>query len=88
MKSAAEIQAMFAASNDRIAAAVRRLGIEWPAPYLCECPDGRCGEVIRLLLAEYEALRARAQHFAVYPGHLLVGRQQVVERSEHFHIVH
>ena len=61
--------ATFREANETIATAARRFGNGERAPFICECADPACREVLRLTLAEYEALRASPTHFAVVPGH-------------------
>lgn len=39
-----------------------------PDPFLCECGDARCTRTIKLSLDEYEAVRERADHFAIVSG--------------------
>jgi hypothetical protein len=38
-------------------------------PFICECADPACTELVRLSLAEYEAVRADSRHFLNAPGH-------------------
>jgi hypothetical protein len=38
-------------------------------PFLCECPDPACTEIVRLALAEYGEIRADPHRFFVSPGH-------------------
>lgn len=39
-----------------------------PVPFICECSDDRCDELIRLTLSEYTDAR-NASDFLVAPGH-------------------
>jgi hypothetical protein len=54
----------------------RRLG------FVCECAQTGCREVVRLSLAEYEAVRADAMTFAVAAGHQVDDVEDVVSRHE------
>lgn len=49
------------ASNDRIASAAtaHRFDDETPVPFICECADPRCGELLRLTLDGLRAARRR-----------------------------
>jgi len=38
-------------------------------PFICECADPACREIIRLNQDEYEAVRAESRHFFNVPGH-------------------
>ena len=53
--------------NDRNSGA--RLAEGERAPFIRECADPACRDVLRLTLAEYEAVRANSTHFVVAPGH-------------------
>jgi hypothetical protein len=58
------------ARNERIAAAARRhhFDHEAPVPFLCECSDDRCEELVRMTLARYGTIREAADYL-VAPGH-------------------
>ena len=58
------------ARNARIAAAARRhrFDREAPVPFLCECSDDRCEELVRMTLDRYAAIRDGADYL-VAPGH-------------------
>ena len=82
----AENEAAFRDANERIRAAEREL--EPPldrVPYLCECDDVRCRELIRLTAAEYERVRADGDTFAIAPGHSSQG--DVIEEGEQYLVV-
>jgi hypothetical protein len=36
-----------------------------PSEWVCECADEKCGEPVKLSIAEYEAVRAEPTHFLV-----------------------
>jgi hypothetical protein len=61
--------ATFRDANEHISAAAGIYGIDSPVPFICECADARCSEIIRLPLEEYEAIRAHSRHFLHVPGH-------------------
>lgn len=81
--------ATFREANERISAAAGSYGIETPIPFICECSDPRCSEVIRLRLDEYEEVRANPRHFLNIPGHEAAskGLAVVVERRDSYSIV-
>lgn len=61
---------MFRDANEAIAARRAELSaVEGSTPFLCECEDERCNELVRLTLEEYEAVRAESNHFVLVPGH-------------------
>jgi hypothetical protein len=54
-------------------------------PFLCECADRRCTQIIRLSPREYEDVRASPRRFAISPGHeLSLEDEQVIARSDRF----
>ena len=62
--------------NDRIARGAVRHRFDRAArvPFLCECDDWRCAELIRLTLPEYE-LGRRSGDFLVVAGHAVAGAE-------------
>jgi hypothetical protein len=56
--------------NDHIAAAARlnRFDRQIAVPFICECSDQRCEELIRLTLGEFHAARTESDYL-VAPGH-------------------
>src|SRR5215211_1486072 len=60
----AENESIFRRANEQLERRFRELEAEGLTPFLCECGDGRCNQVIRLTLDEYERVRAHAAHFA------------------------
>jgi hypothetical protein len=84
----AENQTTFRRLNEDIEGVAEDLGDSLTVrliPFLCECADARCTEIIRLTLTEYEDLRAGPRRFGVVPGHEIGSEdEQVVSRSERF----
>ncbi|HET7568520.1 MAG TPA: hypothetical protein VFJ91_11040 [Gaiellaceae bacterium] len=66
----AENESTFRDANERIREATDRLQAPMERyPFVCECADTRCREVVLLSLGEYERVRDEATHFIVVPGH-------------------
>jgi hypothetical protein len=67
---AAKNESTFRNVNERIEEKADELerGDE-PSPFLCECEDERCTEVLLLRRSEYEEVRAHPRRFVVAPGH-------------------
>lgn len=61
--------ATFREANERINAAAGAYDMEGPVPFLCECADPTCVEIVRLELDQYEEIRADSRHFLNVPGH-------------------
>jgi hypothetical protein len=67
---AAATQSAFRDVNEQLEAKADELGFgARPTPYLCECEDTRCTDVIGLTRAEYEEVRAHSRRFVLVPGH-------------------
>ena len=63
-------QSTFRDANERIEQAAEELVAELPAvPFICECPDRACTQIVRLGLIEYEMARSRSEWFFVASGH-------------------
>lgn len=60
----------FAAANAQIQEKAESLEMDGtPVPFLCECSDLGCTEIIRLSLADYGAARAHTGAFILVSGH-------------------
>ena len=88
--------ATFREANERIGEATSRIraaaGIDATddeVPFLCECAEERCTEVVRLSLDEYEAVRANATDFLNAPGHEAAAGPygEVVSRNRRYVVV-
>ena len=67
---AVEAESAFRDANEQIQAKADELGFgPRPTPYLCECEDGRCTNLIALTRAEYEEVRAYPRRFVMVAGH-------------------
>jgi hypothetical protein len=65
--------ATFRDANEHISAAAGAYGIDAPVPFICECADARCSEIVRMTREEYEEVRAGSRHFLNVPGHQSAG---------------
>jgi hypothetical protein len=62
--------AMFRDANERIEGVARDLGVNGgPLPFICECADTSCVEIVLLERDKYAAIRANPRRFLVLPGH-------------------
>ena len=82
--------ATFRAANERVNDFASGLDVveDTPLPFLCECADVRCTEIVRLTAAEYEAIRREPTRFATVPGH--EGDEEsttVVDENERYAVV-
>lgn len=88
-KRIARNNAAFRDANERIGVAAGIYGVEGAVPFICECDDPACSEIVRLELEQYEEIRADSRHFLNVPGHETAahGAAIVVERREGYVIV-
>lgn len=80
---------IFRAANERIERAAVEFANSDPVPFICECAEPRCREVIRLTLEEYERVREHPTWFVVVPGHETGAESaaELVEASDGHHVV-
>ena len=83
----AENESTFRRANEQLERRFRELGAAGLTPFLCECGDASCTQVIRLSLDEYEAVRAHTAHFAIVPGHQILVAEKVVEENGRYDVV-
>ena len=80
----------FREANERI----RERAEEYQAPleripFICECAQADCLQIVRLTISEYAAVRANPRHFFTAPGHEAAerGAAKVVNQQDAFTIV-
>ncbi len=61
--------AVFRAANEGIRDAALRYDVRERVPFVCECAEERCTEILRVSLDEYERVRAHPTRFLHAPGH-------------------
>jgi hypothetical protein len=83
--------AAFRAANVRIAQTAETYGLDQgePMPFICECSDRSCVEIIGLTLREYGYVRGNPRWFAHAPNHEedVEGAVKAVEKHSRFVIV-
>lgn len=81
----------FRDANDgiEVAAVNHRFDRGQRIPFICECSDDRCTEIIRLTIEEYEHVRSNQRWFAHAVGHeeTVDGAVETVERHPRFVLV-
>jgi hypothetical protein len=78
---AARNEVFFRAANEKLGAKRQDLEIDGQTPFLCECGDPACTELIRLSLEQYEHVRTHANWFLHAPGHNEENARQVEEHD-------
>ena len=77
-EQAARNESIFREANERLAERRAELSaVEGRTPYLCECEDESCTEIVRLTAEDYEAVRADPTHFVIVPDHPTHGAEIV-----------
>lgn len=86
---AAHNQSLFREVNERLQglADTFQFVAQQSGNFVCECADTSCIEQLNLTLAEYEALRAVPNRFAVRPGHVYPDVEQPVTQNDRFMVV-
>jgi hypothetical protein len=84
----AENEAAFREANEGLERKAAELGLEGErTPYICECENEACTEIIRLSRQEYETVRADPKTFVVTPGHHQSPYDEVVSQEADYTII-
>jgi hypothetical protein len=79
-------QVLFREVNERVSELAEAGRID-PIPFLCECSEMECDEMIELGRAEYEGIRSSPNLFVVATGHEISEIERVTEASDRFTLV-
>jgi hypothetical protein len=81
--------ATFRAANEEIQDSAQEYEFSDPIPFVCECADPACRDLLRVPRAEYEEVRANPRRFLNVDGHEVAAgpHARVVERREVYIIV-
>ena len=82
-----ENEKRFARANARIGAAADSIGHDGAVPFLCECSDLRCTQIIHLSLESYRAAKADGGAFMLLPGHDDENVERIVSEGDGFVLV-
>ena len=85
-------EALFREANEGIQEAASTYDVLERIPFICECADGNCRELLVLSMDEYEEIRGNPRHFLIAPGHVRAaqgaaeivadhGRYEIVEKT-------
>ena len=70
------------AENEAIQASADSLALVGRIPFVCECPDPECSEIVRLSFEAYEAIRQYPRQFFNVSGHeaasIAAGAERVI----------
>jgi hypothetical protein len=68
-KRAARNEVSFRQANEKLGDKRQELELRGRTPFLCECSDPDCTELIHLSLEQYDHIRSRANWFVIATGH-------------------
>jgi hypothetical protein len=69
LERATKNELRFRDANVQIEEFREKVGLTDRVPYLCECEDELCRQVMRLSAQEYRKARVDERHFILAPGH-------------------
>jgi len=76
--------ARFREANESIEAMADALDADFSRiPFLCECADRTCTEIVPMSLEEYEEVRSDSRQFLNVPGHEVAAQGAAEVVSEH-----
>jgi hypothetical protein len=80
---------IFREANEGIQQAASTHDVLERIPFICECADESCRELLVLSMDEYEEIRANPRHFLNAPGHVRAaqGAAEVVNDRGRYEIV-
>ena len=81
--------ALFREANEGIQQAATTYDVLEQIPFICECTDESCRELLVLSMGEYEEVRRNPRHFLNVPGHVRAaqGAAEVVDERGRYTIV-
>ena len=77
----------FRRANERIERAAVEHRFEASVPFLCECPEPTCLELVRVPLEAYERVRRHPRRFLTKPEHADREQGEVVARTDGYVVV-
>jgi hypothetical protein len=80
-ESVVPMSAIFREANERIRAAAEEHEMAHAIPFLCECPEPECTELVQLSMDEYQAVRSQPARFLQIPEHQSDGDRIVAQRT-------
>ena len=85
----AKNDAAFREANEKIERTAADSDLQEAVPFLCECADVECTEIVRLSLDDYREVRSEAKHFINAPGHHVAahGAARVIAERDGYEIV-
>jgi hypothetical protein len=82
----AENEAAFRAANEKLRIVFENADQD-ELPFLCECGDFICTQVVAVTLDIYERVREEPARFLVSPGHKQLDQETVVETGDGYEVI-
>lgn len=82
-----ENEALFRAANEQLKNQLSSLQEYGRIPFVCECSDADCMQVVDVPLAKYEEVRAGPNHFMLRAGHETPAHERVVAQQDGYVVV-
>ncbi|MGZ8706920.1 MAG: hypothetical protein ACXW0F_04140 [Gaiellaceae bacterium] len=82
-----ENEALFRAANEGLKERLGSLTEGGRIPFVCECSDADCMDVVDVALATYEEVRTGPNHFLLRAGHETPAHEQIVARHDGYVVV-
>jgi hypothetical protein len=79
-------EAVFREANEQIRRAAREIGADREVPFICECDDTACTQVLLIPLDRYQEVRSNPEYFIHARGHVN-SIERVIEEDEGFVVV-
>ncbi len=84
----AQNEAIFRRANERLAERIQEIAPTLAEfPFICECGDPRCTQIVTLSPEEYGQVRSHPARFFVVPGHEGDSDETVVRRDAHVSVI-
>jgi hypothetical protein len=84
-------QSTFRDANQHIGVAAAEMELDGNLPFICECPDRVCTDIVRLPRAKYEEIRQDPRRFFTAAGHedlsVRAGAGVVIEEHDGYRVV-
>ena len=77
----------FRRANEAIRGAAEEHRFTAPVPFICECPEPTCRELVPVPLEEYEEVRRHPRRFLTVPEHSAREGGEVVATSDGYVVV-
>ncbi len=79
--------AVFRDANEKIGRAADEHSIDGAIPFICECANPECRDIVLVTRADYQRIRSNPVHFLNAPGHEVAAKGWARVVADHGHYV-